>query len=88
MSYSSVHRLVHRLRDQVGIEFTPHYFRHSYATHLLRCSVAPEVVQQLLGHASISTTIDTYSHLDIEDARRSLVAAGVITEDKYKGKTP
>jgi len=36
------------------------------------------VVQHLLGHASISTTIDTYSHLGIEDARRDLVAAGVL----------
>jgi site-specific recombinase XerD len=37
-------------------------------------------VQQLLGHASISTTVDTYSHLGMEDARRALVAAGVLAE--------
>jgi site-specific recombinase XerD len=80
MSYASVDRLVRRLRARTGIEFTPHQFRHTYATDLLRRGVAVEVVQHLLGHASVSTTIDTYSHLGIEDARRALVAAGVLTE--------
>jgi site-specific recombinase XerD len=80
MSYASVDRLTRRLRARTGIEFTPHQFRHSYATDLLRRRVAVEVVQHLLGHASISTTVDTYSHLGIEDARRALVAAGALTE--------
>jgi site-specific recombinase XerD len=79
MSYASVDRLVRRLRARTGIDFTPHQFRHSYATGLLRRGVRAEVVQRLLGHASISTTIDTYSHLGIEDARRALVAAGVLS---------
>ncbi len=78
MSYAGVDRLTRRLRARTGIEFTPHQFRHSYATDLLRRGVAVEVVQHLLGHASISTTVDTYSHLGIEDARRALVAAGVL----------
>lgn len=80
MSYPSVDRLVRRLRRRTGIEFTPHQFRHSYATDLLRRGVAVEVVQHLLGHASISTTVDTYSHLGVEDARRALVTAGVLAE--------
>jgi integrase/recombinase XerD len=80
MAYASVNRLVLRLRASTGIDFTPHQFRHSYATNLLRRGVAPEVVQRLMGHASISTTIDTYCHLRTEDARRALVAAGVLSE--------
>jgi integrase/recombinase XerD len=80
MTYASVDRLVRRLRRRTGIEFTPHQCRHSYATDLLRRGVAIEVVQHLLGHASISTTIDTYSHLGIEDARRALVAAGMLAD--------
>lgn len=80
MTYASVYRLVRRLRASTGIEFSPHLFRHSYATDLLRRRVPPEIVQKLLGHASISTTIDTYSHLGVEDARRALVTAGVLAE--------
>lgn len=80
MTYASVDRLVRQLRVRTGIEFTAHQFRHCYETDLLRRGVAPEIVQKLLGHASISTTIDTYSHLDVEDARRALVTAGVLTD--------
>jgi site-specific recombinase XerD len=36
-------------------------FRHTYATKLLRSGLKAETVQKLLGHASVSTTIDTYS---------------------------
>lgn len=78
MSYASVDRLTRRLRQRTGIGFTPHLFRHSYATALLRRGVAAEIVQHLLGHASVSTTVDTYSHLDVEDARRELIAAGFL----------
>jgi integrase/recombinase XerD len=78
LSYRSVYDLVLRLRARTGIAFSPHVFRHTYATGLLRRGVAVEVVSKLLGHASISTTGDTYSHLSIEDARRALVAAGAL----------
>jgi integrase/recombinase XerD len=80
MSYASVDRLVRRLRQRTGISFSVHMFRHSYATALLRRGVSPEVVQRLLGHSSVSVTVDTYSHLGIEDARRELTAAGFLTE--------
>ncbi len=80
MSYASVDRLVRRLRHLTGISFSVHMFRHSYATALLRRGVSPEVVQQLLGHSSVSITVDTYSHLGIEDARRELTAAGVLAD--------
>jgi len=78
MTYASVDRLVRRLRSRTGIMFSPHLFRHSYATGLLRRGVAAEVVQHLLGHSSISVTVDTYAHLKIEDARRALTAAGFL----------
>ena len=34
------------------------------------------MVQQLLGHASVTTTIDTFAHLTVEDLRRELRRAG------------
>lgn len=80
LSYRSVYDLVLRLRQRTGITFAPHTFRHTYATGLLRRGVPVEVVQKLLGHASIATTSDTYAHLGIEDARRALVAAGCLND--------
>jgi site-specific recombinase XerD len=77
--YPAVYDLVKRLRKVTGIGFEPHQYRHTYATWLLRRGAGMENVKELLGHASISTTIDTYGHLTVEDARRTLEAAGWFT---------
>jgi len=79
MTYAAVYDLVRRLRRDSGIDFDPHWFRHSYATRLLRLNTPIEVVSALLGHASIATTADIYGHLSAEDARRTLEAAGFLT---------
>ena len=65
--------------ERTGVDFEPHHYRHTYATWLLRRGAGMESVKQLLGHASITTTIDTYGHLTVEDARKTLEAAGWFT---------
>jgi integrase len=55
-----------------------HDLRHSHATQLLRAGVHPKVAQERLGHASITTTLDIYSHVTEtmqEDAAARLDAA-------------
>jgi integrase/recombinase XerD len=79
LAYPAVYDLVGRLRRRTGVAFGPHLFRHTYATWLLRRGAGMESVKELLGHASIATTIDTYGHLTVEDARRTLQAAGWFT---------
>jgi integrase/recombinase XerD len=78
-TYAAVYDLVLRLRERTGIDFGPHQYRHTYATWLLRKSAGMETVKELLGHASITTTVDTYGHLTVEDARQTLEAAGWFT---------
>jgi integrase len=40
-----------------------HCLRHSFATRLLEMGVSPKVVQEILGHSTITLTLDTYSHV-------------------------
>jgi integrase/recombinase XerD len=78
-SYPAVYDLVQRLRRVTGVNFDPHWYRHTYATRLLRRGTPIEVVSTLLGHSSITTTLDIYGHLSVEDTRRALEAAGFLT---------
>lgn len=78
LTYGAVSDLFARIRRSTGVSATPHMFRHTYATRLLRKGVRGETVQRLLGHASASTTIDSYGHLTVEDARRELQSAGLL----------
>jgi integrase len=54
-----------------------HDLRHTYATLALQAGVHPKVVSERLGHASVSITLDTYSHAipAMEETAASLVAA-------------
>ena len=46
----------------LGIKSSFHKLRHTHATVLLKKNINPKIVQERLGHSSISTTMDTYSH--------------------------
>ncbi len=64
ISGRNITRHFHLALEKAGLERMPfHDLRHTAATLLLKENVHPKIVQDLLGHSSISLTLDTYSHI-------------------------
>jgi integrase/recombinase XerD len=74
LSRVSVFNLVKKLAMKAGVKkvISPHTFRHSFATHLVEGGADLRAVQEMLGHASITTT-EIYTHLDREYLRSNIL---------------
>lgn len=57
---------------------TPHVCRHTYCSNMARKGMNPKTLQYLMGHSDISVTLNTYTHLGLEDAAEEMKRLGEI----------
>ncbi|MCE5194571.1 MAG: tyrosine recombinase XerC [Nitrospiraceae bacterium] len=81
----SVRRIVIKYARAIGISgrIGPHVLRHTFASHLLQGGADLRVIQELLGHSSLSTT-QKYTHLDITHLMETYDNAHPLAKEKKK----
>ena len=79
-------------------KITPHVCRHTYCSNMAKSGMNPQTLQYIMGHSDISVTLNTYTHLGLEDAQDELgriaenenarrekdKLGGEITQEKFK----
>lgn len=68
--------MVGRYNDIYRIQMpniTPHVCRHTYCSNMARAGMNPKTLQYLMGHSDISITMNTYTHLGLDDAKEEMI---------------
>lgn len=69
-----VRRMVKQISELAEVPYiTLHGFRHSYTTMLYNMNVDPKIMQAQAGHSSINVTLDLYTHIEEEKAKKTIV---------------
>ncbi len=53
-------------------KITPHVCRHTFCSNMAKSGMNPKTLQYIMGHSDISVTLNTYTHVNFEDARSEL----------------
>ena len=51
---------------------TPHVCRHTFCSNMAKSGMNPKTLQYIMGHADISVTLNTYTHVKFDDAKEEL----------------
>lgn len=88
--------MVKRYNDIFRVQIpniTPHVCRHTYCSNMAKSGMNPKTLQYLMGHSDIGVTLNTYTHLGLEDAAEELKRVEELADarkelEKVKGENP
>lgn len=88
--------MVKRYNDIYRVQMrniTPHVCRHTYCSNMAKSGMNPKTLQYLMGHSDIGVTLNTYTHLGLEDAADELKRMEELADarkelEKVKGESP
>lgn len=88
--------MVKRYNDIYRVQMpniTPHVCRHTYCSNMAKFGMNPKTLQYLMGHSDIGVTLNTYTHLGLEDAADELKRMEELADarkelEKVKGENP
>lgn len=88
--------MVKRYNDIYRVQMpniTPHVCRHTYCSNMAKSGMNPKTLQYLMGHSDIGVTLNTYTHLGLEDAAEELKRVEELADarkelEKVKGENP
>ena len=74
-------------------QITPHICRHTYCSNQAKAGMNPKTLQYLMGHSDIGVTMNTYTHLGLDDAKNEMIRMEELEQarkevDKAEGKKP
>ena len=88
--------MVKRYNDIFRVQIpkiTPHVCCHTYCSNMAKSGMNPKTLQYLMGHSDIGVTLNTYTHLGLEDAADELKRMEELADarkelEKVKGENP
>jgi len=81
MYKSQIQRAIDAYQKMTGLDITPHFLRHGYATILYDAGIDTKTAQGLLGHADYQMTMNTYTHISNSRAHKDTQLLNTYTQD-------
>lgn len=70
--FKHIRKKYNSVNDEELPKITPHVCRHTYCSNMAKSGMNPKTLQYLMGHSDISVTLNTYTHMNYEDAKEEV----------------